>query len=131
MNKKWTPDSWRDKPIKQQPEYKNLKTLKEVEGTLSGLPPLASPGEARALKRELADAAMGKAFLLQGGDCAESFAEFSEENLRDFFRVLLQMTMALMYGSSTPVVKVGRIAGQFAKPRSENTEKKDGKELPA
>lgn len=131
MNKIWTPDSWRDLPIKQQPEYKNLKALKEVEATLSSLPPLASAGEARALKRELADAAMGKAFLLQGGDCAESFAEFSEENLRDFFRVLLQMTMALMYGSSTPVVKVGRIAGQFAKPRSENTEKKDGKELPA
>src|SRR6201999_943349 len=94
-------------------------------------PALTSASEARALKRELADAAVGKAFLLQGGDCAESFAEFSEENLRNFFRVLLQMTMALMYGSGTPVVKVGRIAGQFAKPRSEGTEKKDGQELPA
>src|SRR6185295_18392046 len=80
---------------------------------------------------ELADVALGKAFLLQGGDCAESFAEFSEENLKRYFRVMLQMTMALMYGSGTPVVKVGRIAGQFAKPRSENTEKKDGVELPA
>ena len=127
----WTPESWRNFPIKQQPEYKNLKKLQSVEKSLVNLPPLASPGESRALKRELADAAYGKAFLLQGGDCAESFAEFSEENLRNFFRVLLQMTMSLMYGASVPVVKVGRIAGQFAKPRSDNTEKKDGKELPA
>jgi len=129
--KSWTPDSWRKLPIKQQPEYKNLKQLKKVEQSLAGLPPLASADEARALKRELADVAAGKAFLLQGGDCAESFAEFSEDNLRRFFRVLLQMTMALMYGAGCPVVKVGRIAGQFAKPRSDNTEKKDGKELPA
>jgi 3-deoxy-7-phosphoheptulonate synthase len=132
MNTKlWTPDSWRDFPIKQQPEYTDMRSLKSVEATLAGLPPLASPGESRALKRELADAAVGKAFLLQGGDCAESFAEFNEANLRNFFRVLLQMTMALMYGAGCPVVKVGRIAGQFAKPRSENTEKKDGMELPA
>ena len=129
--KKWTTESWRKLPIKQQPEYRNLAKLKEVEGELASLPPLASADEARALKRELADAAVGKAFLLQGGDCAESFAEFSEDNLRRFFRVLLQMTMALMYGAGVPVVKVGRIAGQFAKPRSDNTEKKDGKELPA
>ncbi len=127
----WTPESWRNFPIKQQPEYKNLKQLQQVEQSLVSFPPLASPGESRALKRELADAAFGKAFLLQGGDCAESFAEFNEENLRNFFRVLLQMTMSLMYGASVPVVKVGRIAGQFAKPRSENTEKKDGCELPA
>ncbi len=127
----WNLDSWRSMPIKQQPEYKDAKELKDVEGTLKSLPPLASPGESRALKRELADAAYGKAFLLQGGDCAESFAEFNEENLRSFFRVLLQMTMALMYGAGCPVVKVGRIAGQFAKPRSDNTEKKDGQELPA
>lgn len=132
MNTKaWSLDSWRELPIKQQPEYKNLELLKDVEKSLKSLPPLASPGESRALKRELADAAHGKAFLLQGGDCAESFAEFSEDNLRSFFRVLLQMTMALMYGASCPVVKVGRIAGQFAKPRSDNFEKKEGKELPA
>lgn len=131
MNKEWTTESWRAKPIKQQPLYEDAKALSAVENELRALPPLASPGEARALKRELADVAMGKAFLLQGGDCAESFAEFSETNLRNFFRVLLQMTMALMYGSGTPVVKVGRIAGQFSKPRSENTEKKDGMELPA
>ncbi|MDE3060690.1 MAG: 3-deoxy-7-phosphoheptulonate synthase class II [Pseudomonadota bacterium] len=129
--KNWSPETWRTLPIKQQPEYKNAQHVQEVEAQLSALPPLASPSEARALKRELADAAQGKAFLLQGGDCAESFAEFSEENLRNFFRVLLQMTMALMYGAGCPVVKVGRIAGQFAKPRSEGTEKKDGKELPA
>lgn len=127
----WTADSWRNFPIKQQPTYDDLKALNTVENQLRMLPGLASPGEARNLKKELAAAAMGKAFLLQGGDCAESFAEFSEENLKRFFRVLLQMTMALMYGSGTPVVKVGRIAGQFAKPRSENSEKKDGVELPA
>ncbi len=132
MNAKlWTPDSWRALPIKQQPDYKNLDSLGAVEASLRAMPPLASPSEARALKRELADAARGKAFLLQGGDCAESFAEFSEDNLRSFFRVLLQMTMALMYGAGVPVVKVGRIAGQFAKPRSEGTEKQGGIELPA
>jgi len=130
-SKQWNTESWRTLPIRQQPEYKNLEQLRGVESSLTSLPPLASPGESRALKRELADAALGKAFLLQGGDCAESFAEFSEPNLRSFFRVLLQMTMALMYGAGVPVVKVGRIAGQFAKPRSDNTEKKDGKELPA
>ncbi len=129
--KSWNLDSWRDFPIKQQPEYKNKTALQEVEAQLRKLPALASSGEARALKAELADAANGKAFLLQGGDCAESFAEFSEENLKRFFRVILQMTMALMYGSGTPVVKVGRIAGQFAKPRSESSEKKNGIELPA
>ncbi len=127
----WTTDSWRKLPIKQQPDYADTGQLQGVEKTLSTLPPLASPDESRALKRELADVAAGKAFLLQGGDCAESFAEFSEDNLRRFFRVLLQMTMALMYGASCPVVKVGRIAGQFAKPRSDNTEKKGELELPA
>lgn len=127
----WTIDSWRQRPIKQQPEYRNTALVNDVEGALRGLPALASPEESRALKRELADAAQGRAFLLQGGDCAESFAEFNEDNLRNFFRVLLQMTMALMYGASCPVVKVGRIAGQFAKPRSESVEKKGGIELPA
>jgi 3-deoxy-7-phosphoheptulonate synthase len=110
----WTQDSWRHKPIKQQPEYEDKQKLVDVEKQLAALPPLISPSEARALKRELALASEGKAFLLQGGDCAESFAEFSETNLRDFFRVLLQMTMALMYGAGCPVVKVGRISGQFS-----------------
>lgn len=127
----WNIDSWRDFPIKQQPNYEDVKALLSVESQLRALPPLASPGEARALKRELADVANGKAFLLQGGDCAESFAEFNEPNLRSFFRVLLQMTMALMYGAGSPVVKVGRIAGQFSKPRSDDMEKKDGTELPS
>jgi 3-deoxy-7-phosphoheptulonate synthase len=129
--KTWNPDSWRTLPIKQQPSYPDAGQLKDVEETLRGLPSLASPTEARALKRELADVAQGKAFLLQGGDCAESFAEFSEENLRSFFRVLLQMTMALMYGAGCPVVKVGRIAGQFSKPRSDPFEKKGDQELPS
>jgi 3-deoxy-7-phosphoheptulonate synthase len=132
MNEKaWNTDSWRKLPIKQQPEYRDAAKLKTVENELRSLPPLASPNESRALKRELADAVTGKAFLLQGGDCAESFAEFSEENLRHFFRALLQMTVALMYGAGCPVIKVGRIAGQFAKPRSDNFEKQDGQELPS
>ncbi|MDX2073609.1 MAG: 3-deoxy-7-phosphoheptulonate synthase, partial [Alphaproteobacteria bacterium] len=131
MQPNWTTESWRDFPIKQQPQYADKTALAAVESQMRALPSLASPNETRQLKAELADAAMGKAFLLQGGDCAESFAEFSEENLKRYFRVMLQMTMALMYGSGTPVVKVGRIAGQFSKPRSENTEKKDGLELPA
>jgi 3-deoxy-7-phosphoheptulonate synthase len=127
----WTPDSWRSKVIKQQPAYPDASVVTRVENNLAGLPPLVSFDEIRSLKRELSQAAMGKAFLLQGGDCAESFAEFNETNLRNFFRVLIQMTIALMYGAGSPVVKVGRIAGQFAKPRSEATEKKNGEELPS
>lgn len=130
-NKTWKVESWRDYPIQQQPDYADKRALKSIEAQLAEFPPLATAGEARALKRDLADVAAGKAFLLQGGDCAESFAEFSEDNLRSYFRVLLQMTMALMYGAGCPVVKVGRIAGQFAKPRSDTMEKKDGKELPS
>jgi 3-deoxy-7-phosphoheptulonate synthase len=127
----WNIDSWRNFPIKQQPNYTDAAKLKDVEKSLSGLPTLASPSEARQLKAQLALAAQGKAFLLQGGDCAESFAEFNEANLRDFFRVLLQMTMALMYGAGVPVVKVGRIAGQFSKPRSDDLEKQNGQTLPS
>ena len=130
-NNNWNVDSWRSLPIRQQPEYPDKGRLARVEGDLRAMPPLTTPGEIRALKAELADVAAGKAFLLQGGDCAESFAEFSEENLRNFFRVLLQMTIALMYGAGSPVVKVGRIAGQFAKPRSDGTEKIGGVELPS
>lgn len=127
----WTPDSWRKLPIKQQPQYDDPNHLAKVEKTLSCFPPLTSPSEIRTLKAELADVAEGKAFLLQGGDCAESFAEFNEKNLKAFFRVILQMTMALMYGTGRPVVKIGRIAGQFSKPRSENIEKVGDKELPS
>jgi 3-deoxy-7-phosphoheptulonate synthase len=125
----WNVDSWRNFPIKQQPNYPDAAKLVGVERQLGKLPPLVSPEEIRKLKSELALAAQGKAFLLQGGDCAESFAEFNEENLQRFFRVLIQMTIALMYGAGSPVVKVGRIAGQFAKPRSDATETQNGVEL--
>ncbi|MES2983652.1 MAG: 3-deoxy-7-phosphoheptulonate synthase class II [Pseudomonadota bacterium] len=127
----WEVDSWRSKTIKQQPAYPDAAAVTAAEKSLSGLPPLVSFEEIRQLKRELSQAAMGNAFLLQGGDCAESFAEFNETNLRSFFRVLIQMTIALMYGAGSPVVKVGRIAGQFAKPRSDGTETKNGLELPS
>ncbi len=127
----WSPTSWRERTIKQQPIYTDPAQLTSVERQLAGMPPLVSPEEIRKLKAELALAAQGKAFLLQGGDCAESFAEFNELNLQRFFRVLIQMTIALMYGAGSPVVKVGRIAGQFSKPRSDNTETKNGVELPS
>lgn len=127
----WKLDSWREKEIRQQPVYPDKDKLTSVEQALAGVPPLVSFDEIRQLKRELSHAAMGNAFLLQGGDCAESFAEFNEKNLRNFFKVLIQMTIALMYGAGSPVVKVGRIAGQFAKPRSDNMEKMNGVELPS
>ncbi|MBX9635019.1 MAG: 3-deoxy-7-phosphoheptulonate synthase class II [Magnetospirillum sp.] len=127
----WTPDSWRAKPIVQVPTYPDAAKLAEVEETLSIYPPLVFAGEARRLKASLADVAEGKAFLLQGGDCAESFQEFRANNIRDTFRVLLQMAVVLTYGAAMPVVKVGRMAGQFAKPRSADTETFDGVELPS
>ncbi len=126
---KWTKSSWRECEIKQQPNYKNTDKLKQVENELATLPPLVSSHSIMDLRSQLKDVAEGKAFLLQGGDCAESFAEFNTGNLCSFFRVILQMTMALMYGGGKPVVKVGRIAGQFAKPRSADTETIDGVEL--
>ena len=131
MSSNWTIDSWRKFPIKHQPVYKDMQKLANAENRLKSLPPLVFAGEARTLKDNLAQVCEGKAFLLQGGDCAESFAEFNADNLRDTFRVILQMAAVLTYGSSLPIVKVGRLAGQFAKPRSEPTEKKDGKELPS
>jgi 3-deoxy-7-phosphoheptulonate synthase len=129
--KRWTPDSWRAKPIVQVPDYPDLQALEEVEKQLATFPPLVFAGEARDLKRGLAKVASGDAFLLQGGDCAESFAEHGANNIRDFFRVFLQMAVVLTYAAASPVVKVGRIAGEFAKPRSSPTEKKDGVELPS
>src|ERR1700723_3481965 len=128
---KWSPDSWRAKPILQVPDYPDPKALADVEATLATFPPLVFAGEARNLKRALAQVAAGDAFLLQGGDCAESFAEHGANNIRDFFRLFLQMAVVLTYAAASPVVKVGRVAGQFAKPRSSPTEKRDGKELPA
>ncbi|WP_019961956.1 class II 3-deoxy-7-phosphoheptulonate synthase [Woodsholea maritima] len=129
--KAWSPESWRQYEARQMPNYPDLNILKEVEADLSGRPPLVSAGEARRLKRGLAKVAAGEAFLLQGGDCAESFREFSAEGVRDTFRVLLQMAVVLTFAASKPVVKVGRIAGQFAKPRSSDTEIIDGVELPS
>ena len=131
MPSAWKPESWRSLPILQVPSYPSEKALAEVETKLSTFPPLVFAGEARDLKRSLAAVAQGNGFLLQGGDCAESFAEHRADNIRDFFRVFLQMAVVLTYAGGSPVVKVGRIAGQFAKPRSSATEKKDGKELPS
>jgi 3-deoxy-7-phosphoheptulonate synthase len=131
MPERWTPDSWRAKPIAQAPEYPDPKALADVEKQLATFPPLVFAGEARELKRTLARVADGHGFLLQGGDCAESFAEHGADNIRDFFRVFLQMAIVLTYAAASPVVKVGRLAGQFAKPRSSGTEKQNGVELPS
>ncbi|WP_456389154.1 class II 3-deoxy-7-phosphoheptulonate synthase [Profundibacter sp.] len=127
----WHKSDWRSKPRIQMPEYTDMAALNAVEAQLAKYPPLVFAGEARRLKAALADAAEGRAFLLQGGDCAESFAEFSADNIRDTFKVMLQMAMVLTYGAKVPVVKVGRMAGQFAKPRSAPTETIDGVELPS
>ncbi len=127
----WSPDSWRQKPVEQAPIYPDLQALADVEAQLAGFPPLVFAGEARKLKKALAKVANGEAFLLQGGDCAESFGEHAADNIRDFFRVFLQMSVVLTFAAASPVVKIGRIAGQFAKPRSSNTETIDGVELPS
>ncbi|MEE8283749.1 MAG: 3-deoxy-7-phosphoheptulonate synthase class II, partial [Alphaproteobacteria bacterium] len=131
MASKWTPSSWREKPILQQPDWPDAAKLAEVEATLANYPPLVFAGEARNLTEQLARVADGKAFLLQGGDCAESFAEFHADNIRDTFRVLLQMAVVLTYGASCPIVKMGRMAGQFAKPRTDDFETQDGVTLPS
>ncbi len=128
---KWSPTSWRDKPISQVPEYPDHSALLEVEQQLGGFPPLVFAGEARKLTKALAKVSRGEAFLLQGGDCAESFAEHSADNIRDFFRVFLQMAVVLTFAGAVPVVKVGRVAGQFVKPRSSATETIGDVELPS
>ena len=127
----WQPNSWRDHPIKQVPDYPDAEKLAGVEAKLAAMPPLVFAGEAQSLKRQLGEVAEGRAFLLQGGDCAESFTEFSANNIRDSFKVILQMAVVLTFGASMPVVKVGRVAGQFAKPRSSPMEAVDGIELPS
>ena len=127
----WHPNSWRDHPIKQVPDYPDPEKLAGVEAKLAAMPPLVFAGEAQSLKRQLGEVAEGRAFLLQGGDCAESFAEFSANNIRDSFKVILQMAVVLTFGASMPVVKVGRVAGQFANPRSAPMEAIDGIELPS
>ncbi len=129
--KKWSLNSWRKFPAKHIPEYKDQKELDLVLSKVKKYPPLVFAGESRSLKKALADVVEGKAFLLQGGDCAESFAEFHPDNIRDTFKALLQMSLVLTASANLPVVKLGRIAGQFSKPRSSPTEKKDGKELPS
>jgi 3-deoxy-7-phosphoheptulonate synthase len=131
MATNWTPESWRGHEARQLPHYPDPQALAAAEGELRRFPPLVFAGEARALTAELAEVAKGRAFLLQGGDCAESFAEFHPNNIRDTFRVLLQMAVVLTYASKLPVVKVGRMAGQFAKPRSADMEEIDGVSLPS
>ncbi|WP_204114247.1 class II 3-deoxy-7-phosphoheptulonate synthase [Shimia biformata] len=127
----WQKSDWRNKPRIQMPEYTNKDELNAVEAQLASYPPLVFAGEARTLKKKLGAASRGEAFLLQGGDCAESFAQFSADQIRDTFKVMLQMAMVLTYGAKVPVVKVGRMAGQFAKPRSAPTETVNGIELPS
>jgi len=131
MAERWNPQSWRTKQVVQVPEYPDPAEQAEIEAQLATFPPLVFAGEARRLKKQLAKVAAGDAFLLQGGDCAESFAEHGANNIRDFFRVFLQMAVVLTYAGAVPVVKVGRIAGQFAKPRSSPMEKKGDVELPS
>lgn len=131
MSNIWTPSSWRDFPIKQQPIYEDMKKVKKVEKELSTYPPLIFAEEARRLKAQLGDVANGKAFLLQGGDCAESFNAFNAQNIKSLFQVMMQMAVVMTFSGQKPVVKVGRIAGQFAKPRSSDTEIIDGIEYPS
>lgn len=131
MTAQWTKTDWRNKPRVQMPDYVDAAALSAVEQQLSAYPPLVFAGEARRLTKQLGEVAEGRGFLLQGGDCAESFGEFSADGIRDTFRVMLQMAVVLTFGAKCPVVKVGRMAGQFAKPRSAPTEVIDGVELPS
>ncbi len=127
----WKPNSWRNYPVVQMPTYSDESKVNSVEAKLSFKPPLVFAGEVQVLKKSLALAEKGNAFILQGGDCAESFSQFSANGIRDTFKVLLQMAVILTYGSSIPIIKIGRIAGQFAKPRSSDVEIIDGIELPS
>ncbi len=127
----WSPSSWRDFPIKQQPIYKDLKLLKEVEEELRKFPPLIFAGEARNLKSDLARVGRGEAFIVQGGDCAESFDAFNADTIKRLFKLILQMSVVMTYSSGKSVVKIGRVAGQFAKPRSSDFEEKNGVKLPS
>lgn len=127
----WKPDTWRDKPAQQLPTYPDQDRLAWAEDVIAKMPPLVFAGEARRLKTQLADVCAGNAFILQGGDCAESFAEFGAVKIRDTFRVLLQMAVVMTFGGTMPIVKMGRMAGQFAKPRSSDTETIDDVTLPS
>jgi 3-deoxy-7-phosphoheptulonate synthase len=127
----WKPNSWRKFPIKQQPTYKDAERLKEVEAELASYPPLIFAGEARNLKRDLIKAGRGEAFIVQGGDCAESFTDFNADIIKNMFKLILQMSVVMTYSSGKPVVKIGRMAGQFAKPRSSDFEESNGDKLPS
>ena len=127
----WDKSSWRTKKRHQMPEYKDLEELNKVENSIKSLPPLVFAGEVRNLKKDLAKVESGQAFLLQGGDCAESFEEFSADLIRDTFKVLLKMAVVLTFGGKKPVIKIGRMAGQFAKPRSSDFEIINGQKLPS
>ena len=127
----WQPNSWRNFPIKQQPTYDNIDALNAVEKTLASYPPLIFAGEARNLKKDLVQAGRGEAFIVQGGDCAESFATFDAEVIKNMFKLILQMSVVMTYSAGKPVVKIGRMAGQFAKPRSSDYEEIDGVKLPS
>ena len=131
MKQDWTPDSWRKKKALHQPTYIDKKKLDKAVNKMKKLPPLVFAGEVRSLKYELAKCVDGKGFLLQAGDCAESFAEFHPNYIRDTFRVIMQMAVVLSFASGVPVTKVGRLAGQFAKPRSSPIEEKNGIKLPS
>ena len=131
MNQKWNPDSWKSKTALHQPNYLDEKKLEKTVKKMKKLPPLVFAGEVRSLKKELSKCVDGNGFLLQAGDCAESFAEFHPNYIRDTFRVIMQMAVILSFAAGVPVVKVGRLAGQFAKPRSSPTEEKNGKKLPS
>src|SRR5215475_16232510 len=131
MSAAWKPESWRSKPILQVPEYPDPAALAEVERNLRNFPPLVFVKEVRDLKQRLAGVAEGKAFLLQGGDCAESFKEHKTDYIRDYFQLFLQMALILVFVGNRRVVKVGRVAGQFAKPRSSDIEKRGAEELPS
>lgn len=131
MPQSWSPSSWRSRPIVQVPDFPDNDALNAVEAQLATYPPLVFAGECRELERRLAAVVDGEAFLLQGGDCAESFEEHGPNNIRDFFRVFLQMAVVMTHQAQMPIVKVGRIAGQFAKPRSSNIETVDGVSLPS
>lgn len=131
MARDWRPDSWRRMPIRQVPDYPDAAALAAMEAKLKSFPPLVFAGECERLKSALAQAAQGRAFVLQGGDCAESFADFNANTIRDTFKVLLQMAVVLTFGAGMPVVKLGRMAGQFAKPRSSDVETQGAETLPS
>jgi len=128
---RWTPDRWRARPVEQAPAYEDADLLAQTEAQLAGFPPLVFAGEARKLKRALGKVAAGEAFLLQGGDCAESFADCTSEVISNRLKVLLQMSLVLVHGLRLPVVRVGRFAGQYAKPRSADQDKRNGVTLPS